>query len=204
MTDPTESADSLVAKAIESVLEAVPAGDAEEPPEGIAKYQPWADTAAAPGRNKRPLQSLLDELAERVAAEPEARAAMPSAKPPAVAFFDRFGSRRGAAEGEPAPGGGRGRRGRTGRRRGSGAGGTGGGAPQGGVQGEPKPPQQPGGGRRSRGAAKGGGLVPGAQPPVAQGDAAAAGRKRRRRRGGRGRSSGGGPAGGGGGGGPAT
>ena len=191
MTDPGESADSLVAKAIESVLEAVPAGDAEEPPEGIAKYQPWADTATAPGRNKRPLQSLLDELAERVAAEPEARAGMPSAKPPAVAFFDRFGSRRSAAEGEPAPGGGRGRRGRAGRRRGGG-GANGGAAPQRSGQGEPKPPQPQGGGRGPRRPAKGGGPVQGAQPPVTTGEAAAAGRKRRRRRGGRGRSGGGG------------
>ena len=196
MTDQSESADSLVAKAIESVLEAVPAADAEEPPEGIAKYQPWADTAAAPGRNKRPLQSLLDELSERVAAEPEARAAVPSAKPPALAFFDRFGSRRSGAESEPAPGGGRSRRGRGGRRRGGGTANEGA-TQQPSRQGESKPRQPRGGGRGSRGPARGGGPAPGqvqgAQPPAATGEAAAAGRKRRRRRGGRGRSGGGGP-----------
>ena len=190
MTDQSESADSLVAKAIESVLGAVPAGDTEEPPEGIAKYQPWADTVAPPSKNKRPLSELLAEYAARVAAEPEARAAMPSAKPPAVAFFDRFGSRRSGAEGEPAPGGGRGRRGRAGRRRG-GASANEGAAPQRSRQGEPKPPQPHGAGRGPRGPARGGGPVQGAQPPVTAGEAGAAGRKRRRRRGGRGRSGGG-------------
>src|SRR5207302_4406339 len=82
----TEQTDSLVERAIESVLEQVPDVPGEEP-EANAKYQPWADTAAPPGKNKRPLEELLAEYATRVAADPDARAGHPQAKPPGLAFF---------------------------------------------------------------------------------------------------------------------
>jgi hypothetical protein len=92
-------ADELVARAIESVLEAVPSGGEEPVPEALARYQPWADTATPSAKNKRPLQALLDELTARVEAEPEARATTPSGKPPMLTFFDRFGSPRREGEG---------------------------------------------------------------------------------------------------------
>jgi Mg-chelatase subunit ChlD len=93
------AADELVARAIESVLEAVPAGGEEPLPEALARYQPWADTATPSAKNKRPLQALLDELTARVEAEPDARAAAPTGKPPMLTFFDRFGSPRREGEG---------------------------------------------------------------------------------------------------------
>jgi len=104
-----EETDSLVDRAIESVLDQVPdvAGVA---PEANAKYQPWADTAAPPGKNKRPLAELLAEYAARVAADPDARAGHPQAKSPGQVFFDRFGQRRDR-RGGPGRGGGRGGRG---------------------------------------------------------------------------------------------
>lgn len=98
-----EQTDSLVEMAIESVLEQVPEVPGEAP-EANVKYQPWADTAAPPGKNKRPLEELLAEYAARVAADPDARAGHPQAKPPGLAWFDRFGPRR------DRPGGPRGRR----------------------------------------------------------------------------------------------
>ena len=92
-------ADELVARAIESVLEAVPAAGEEPVSEAFARYQPWADTATPSAKNKRPLQALLDELTARVEAEPDARAAAPPGKPPMLTFFDRFGSPRREGEG---------------------------------------------------------------------------------------------------------
>ena len=92
-------ADQLVARAIESVLEAVPATAEEPVPDALARYQPWADTATPSAKNKRPLQALLDELTARVEAEPDARAAAPAGKPPMLTFFDRFGSPRREGEG---------------------------------------------------------------------------------------------------------
>ncbi|HEY6378957.1 MAG TPA: hypothetical protein VI316_07235 [Candidatus Dormibacteraeota bacterium] len=100
--EPRGDADELVARAIESVLEAVPVTPEEPAPEALARYQPWADTATPGGKNKRPLQALLDELAARVEAEPGARAAAPAGKPPMLAFFDRFGSPRREGEARPS------------------------------------------------------------------------------------------------------
>ncbi|MDQ6856293.1 MAG: hypothetical protein M3Z57_04395, partial [Candidatus Dormibacteraeota bacterium] len=84
--------DRLIARAIESVLDQVPSSiDTSVPETGTAKLQPWAETAAPVGRNKRPLEELLVELEERVAADPQARATLPRTRHPALAFFDRFG-----------------------------------------------------------------------------------------------------------------
>ena len=108
-----EDTDGLVARAIESVLDQVPGSiDTSVPEGGTAKLQPWAETAAPVGRNKRPLEELLGELAERVAADPQARATLPRTRHPALAFFDRFGrgsggrADQGAAPAEGAAGGG--------------------------------------------------------------------------------------------------
>ena len=61
--DATTDADALIARAIESVLDAVPQlpGGAVSEPETSPKVQPWAETAAPAGRNKRPLEALLLE-----------------------------------------------------------------------------------------------------------------------------------------------
>ena len=119
-----EDADRMVARAIESVLDQVPGTvDTNLPEGGSAKLQPWAETAAPVGRNKRPLEDLLAELAERVAAAPTARANLPGTRHPALAFFDRFGrGGRGQQDGpgDALPGEGTGKRRR--RRRGAGAG----------------------------------------------------------------------------------
>lgn len=98
-TTTNADADELVARAIESVLEAVPTSGEEPVPDALARYQPWADTAIPSAKNKRPLQALLDELTARVEAEPEARATVPAGKPPMLTFFDRFGSPRREGEG---------------------------------------------------------------------------------------------------------
>lgn len=161
----SDPADALVARAIESVLEAVPTVPADEIATDLTKYQPWADTAAPSGKNKRPLEALLDELRERVEAEPDAVAAHPGGRRPAVAYFDRFGSPR--REGDvSAPAGARRRR------RGRGGGGV-----QRGDQGAQPASAPPAGAGASS-----------ARGQTTGGDG---GRRRRRRRGGRGRSGGG-------------
>jgi hypothetical protein len=186
--------DRLIARAIESVLDQVPGSiDTTVPEGGAAKLQPWAETAAPVGRYKRPLEELLVELEERVAADPEARATLPRTRHPALAFFDRFGR---VTEGRPerggAPGEGSGRR----RRRRRGGGGqvaqpaSAATAPAAPAEGRP-----PGGRRRRRG--RGGGGGSGAPAPAAGGaprqdNPAAPGQPRapgsgRRRRGRRGR-----------------
>jgi hypothetical protein len=193
MTD--DAADRLVARAIESVLDQVPGAVDTSVPDGTsAKLQPWAETAAPAGRNKRPLEELLVELAERVAADPNARAAVPRTRHPALAFFDRFG-RGGAARSTPdgvAEGGGRGTGRRRRRRRGGGAGrdvpASGGPAGQPGGQaerpsrGRRRPRRGDGGaGAKPRGdAAAGGRDVPASGGPAGQ---PGGGRRRRRRRG---------------------
>lgn len=197
-----EDADRLVARAIESVLDQVPGAlDTTVPDVASAKLQPWAETAAPVGRNKRPLEELLGELEERVAADPDARATLPHTRHHSLSFFDRFG--RTAAQPGGAEPGGRHRR----RRRGGGgdpaklaegAGSVTVGAPAG-----PSPNRPPGSRRRSRrgrggggGGAPGGGAPrqPGAAPqPPRQESSPAAGQPRapgsggRRRRGRRGR-----------------
>lgn len=98
-----DATEELVELAIEGVLDQVPEIP-ETAPDGTATLQPWADTAAPPGRNKRPLSQFLEELRERVAAAPDARARVPGDRHPAMAYFDRFGPPR------RAPGEGAGRR----------------------------------------------------------------------------------------------
>jgi hypothetical protein len=196
-----DAADRLVARAIESVLDQVPGAVDTSLGEGAAaKLQPWAETAAPVGRNKRPLEELLVELEERVAADPEARADLPRTRHPALAFFDRFG-RGGAGQGGSdgsggtTDGGNRRRR----RRRGGGAGRAGQAseaapAPAGATADRP-----PGSRRRSRRGRGGGGAPwpnaagdggrPQGQP--ADGQSRQPGGGGRRRRGRRGRSGGG-------------
>jgi hypothetical protein len=200
-----EDADRLVARAIESVLDQVPGSIDSNVPEGAAaKLQPWAETAAPVGRNKRPLEDLLAELAERVASSPDARATLPSTRHPALAFFDRFGrGGRGqpAGPGEAATPDGGGKRRR--RRRGGGAARPG--APAEAVD---QQPVQPGdaapapGRRRRRGRGGGGGAAsaggqgggtPAGQPTQQRSTGGGTGRRRRGRRG-RGGGGGGAPA----------
>ena len=91
MTGAAGEPDSIVQRAIDSVLEQLPnLSDDPVDPEKSAKYQPWADTVAPPSKNKRPLSELLAEYAARIAADPEAVAGTPNARHPVAAFFDRF------------------------------------------------------------------------------------------------------------------
>jgi hypothetical protein len=162
--------EELIERAIDSVLEQVPETHDEEP-EGAAKLQPWAETAAPPSKNKRPLAELLEQYAARVQADPDAVAGRPRGQHPAVAFFARFTplGRRGDGDGGGG-GGGRKRRGRRGR------GAAGEGAPQ---RQQPAqavasaPPAQPGQagsgrGRRRRGGAGGGRPAGQQQAPAGQ------------------------------------
>jgi len=123
MADPSPKdeveADTLIARAIESVLDTVPelpGGDVTSP-ETSPKAQPWAETGAPAGRNKRPLDELLNEYAERVAASPNAVAGKPSDPHPAVTYLERLspGSQQpGRRAGKRRWRGGRRRRGRRG------------------------------------------------------------------------------------------
>lgn len=95
-----EDPERLIARAIESVLESVPdvgGGDAADV-ESSPKSQPWAETAAPPGRNKRSLDELLAEYAARVAENPDAKASLPSEPHPSEQYLERLtggGGRRG-------------------------------------------------------------------------------------------------------------
>ena len=121
--DATTDADALIARAIESVLDAVPQlpGGAVSEPETSPKVQPWAETAAPAGRNKRPLEALLEEYEARVTAAPDARAGHPNEPHPAQAYLERLTAPtgRGARRGKRRWRGGRRRRG-GGRRGGAG------------------------------------------------------------------------------------
>ncbi|HEV7466523.1 MAG TPA: hypothetical protein VGP96_09480 [Candidatus Dormibacteraeota bacterium] len=192
MTGAAGDADSLVQRAIDSVLEQIP--DLGDPvsPENSAKYQPWAEKFAPASKNKRPLDELLAEYAARIAANPGAVAGTPSAKHPVAAFFDRFGQPRGKTTGS--------------RRRGRGGRGGGQGAPaappppqqqQPPRRQQPQQPQQPRQQRQPRPPE-----TAAAQQPPAEGKSAAARRRRRRPSGRRGRGGGGGGGGGGEGGSP--
>lgn len=202
-----DAADRLVARAIESVLDQVPGiPDTCGPEAESIKLQPWAETAAPVGRNKRPLEELLIELGERVAGTPGARASLPPARHPGLAFFDRFG--RGRAGQSFTEAGGDAADGRRRRRRRGGA--ARGAAPVGTaavpVAGEPdKPPgarRQQRRGRRGGGTGGEGGDAPprvdarGGAPPGGAGQPgevkqpAQPGASSRRRRGRRGRGSG--------------
>jgi len=85
-----QTTDEVVDRAIASVLEQVPSGDAGDVDAGSGKLQPWAETAPPTGKNKRPLAEMLARYAESVAANPGARAGRPSAKHPALVFLERF------------------------------------------------------------------------------------------------------------------
>jgi translation initiation factor IF-2 len=196
---PLPDAEAFIERAIESVLEQVP-DLVDEEPEGSAKLQPWAETAAPPSKNKRPLSELLEQYAARVAAAPEAVAGRPRGQHPIAAFFARFTPQGGGGRGgEPATaGGGGGRRKRRGKRGTPDA--RGATAPQPRQQQQPAPgggrPQRPSRGRQdqrpqrppqaagppSNAPAQGGGAQAGAR----------SGRRRRRRRGGGGGGGGGG------------
>lgn len=94
MADPLQDgveADRLIARAIESVLDAVPEipGTDLIAAEASPKAQPWAETAAPPG-DKRPLESVLAEYEARVAAAPNARASHPSEPSPGVAYLEKL------------------------------------------------------------------------------------------------------------------
>ncbi|MBV9101130.1 MAG: hypothetical protein JOZ46_09030 [Candidatus Dormibacteraeota bacterium] len=83
-------AERLIARALESVLQTVPevpGGDVTAP-EQSPTAQPWAETAAPPGRDKRPLEDLVAEFAGRVAAAPGARAGRPAEQHPAEAYLE--------------------------------------------------------------------------------------------------------------------
>jgi hypothetical protein len=172
-------AEDLVERAIESVLEQVP-DVADEEPEGSAKLQPWAETAAPPSKNKRPLSELLEQYAARVAADPDATAGRPRGQHPVAAFFARFTPQSGGGR-DAGAGGGRGRRRRG--RRGAAQPGTAAAAPQ------------PGGGRQPP---RGQRQQPQQPRPAATagGEAAAGGPRRSGRRRGRRRGRGGGGGGG--------
>lgn len=87
-----DAADRLIAQAFRSVLDSVPELPGGEliSAEASPKSQPWAETAAPPGRNKRPLEELVAEFAARVAAAPGAVAGTPSEKHPSEVFLEKF------------------------------------------------------------------------------------------------------------------
>jgi hypothetical protein len=101
MTEPPDLEDSdpegsdpearrLVARALESVLQAVPelpGGDVVAV-ESAPTLQPWAETAEPAGTNKRSLAELIAEMEARVAAAPGARAGTPGEPHPADAYLD--------------------------------------------------------------------------------------------------------------------
>jgi hypothetical protein len=123
-----DEAEQLIQRALDSVLQTVPEipGGDVIPVESAPNVQPWAETAAPQGRNKRSLDELLEELRARVASAPSAIAGRPSEKHPGQAYLDslapaaaqpakRSGQRRW--RGRTRRGGGGGRRGRGGGQR---------------------------------------------------------------------------------------
>ena len=117
-------ADRLIARAIESVLESVPevGGDRSATSESSPKAQPWAETAAPPGRNKQSLEELLAEYAARVAAAPGAKATLPQEPSPGEAYLQRLSGGTAARRGGKRRWrGGKRRRGGGGRKTGAGA-----------------------------------------------------------------------------------
>jgi len=82
--------DEIVERVIESVLDQVPDLPDSSIPEASERAQPWADIAAPPGKNKRPLEELLAEYRARVAADPDAKAGAPNEKTAQELFFERL------------------------------------------------------------------------------------------------------------------
>jgi hypothetical protein len=85
-------ADRLIARAIESVLDAVPEipGTDLIAAEASPKAQPWAETAAPPASDKRPLETVLAEYEARVAATPGARAGHPNEPHPGQSYLEKL------------------------------------------------------------------------------------------------------------------
>jgi uncharacterized membrane protein YgcG len=132
LRDPID-ADRLIARAIESVLDAVPEipGGDMVGPDASPKSQPWAETAAPPASDKRPLETVVAEYEARVAAAPGARAAHPNEPHPGEAYLEKLSPASRAAGKRPKRRwqGGRKRRGGRGGRGGGGGAAAGGGAP---------------------------------------------------------------------------
>lgn len=131
LRDPID-ADRLIARAIESVLDAVPeipGGDIVGP-DASPQSQPWAETAAPAASDKRPLETVVAEYEARVAAAPGARAGHPNEPHPGQAYLEKLSPASRTAGKRPKRRwqGGRKRRGGRGGR-GSGGGAAGGGAP---------------------------------------------------------------------------
>jgi uncharacterized membrane protein YgcG len=129
LQDPLE-ADRLIARAIESVLDAVPEipGSDMLAAEASPKSQPWAETAAPPASDKRPLETVVAEFEARVAAAPNARAGHPNEPHPGAAYLEKLSPapRTTAKRPKRRWQGGRKRRGGRGGRGGGGGGGGGG------------------------------------------------------------------------------
>ncbi len=91
LNDPLE-ADRLIARAIESVLDAIPElpGGDSRAAESSPKSQPWAETAAPPASDKRPLEAVLAEYEARVAAAPGVRAGHPNEPHPGEAYLEKL------------------------------------------------------------------------------------------------------------------
>jgi hypothetical protein len=126
MADPLQDgaeADRLIARAIESVLDAVPEipGSDLIAAEASPKAQPWAETAAPPASDKRPLEAVLAEYEAKVAASPGARAGHPNERSPGEAYLEKLSPARAAPGKRPK------RRWQGGRKRRGGRGGRGGG-----------------------------------------------------------------------------
>ena len=90
--------------------------------EASPKAQPWAETAAPPASDKRPLEAVLAEFEARVAASPGARAAHPNEPPPGAAYLEKLSPAARTATGKRPK-----RRWQGGRKRRGGRGGRGGG-----------------------------------------------------------------------------
>jgi hypothetical protein len=128
LRDPIE-ADRLIARAIESVLDAVPELPGGDPlaAEASPKSQPWAETAAPPASDKRPLEAVLAEYEARVAAAPGARAGHPNEPHPGEAYLEKLSPAARTTGKRPK------RRWQGGRKRRGGRGGRGGGGGGGGA-----------------------------------------------------------------------
>src|SRR6202162_1762214 len=85
-------ADRLISRPIESFLDAVPEipGSALIAAEPSPKAQPWAETAAPPASDKRPLEAVLAEYEARGASAPGARAGHPNGTHPREAYLHKL------------------------------------------------------------------------------------------------------------------
>ena len=113
------------------VLDAVPEipGGDMLAAEASPKSQPWAETAAPPASDKRPLEAVLAEYEARVASAPGARAGRPKEPSPGEAYLEKLSPAPRSTGKRPKRRwqGGRKHRGRGGRGGGGGGGAAGGG-----------------------------------------------------------------------------